>query len=55
MKQNITALLDEQMTQKELEELQEAEAVTRRFCSLDLGKSTNLRARLAEVVGHQIS
>ncbi|KIO27058.1 hypothetical protein M407DRAFT_73753 [Tulasnella calospora MUT 4182] len=53
--QNIMALLDEQMTEKELEELREAEAVTRRFCSLDLGKSANLRLRLAEVVGRQPS
>ncbi|KAG8933622.1 hypothetical protein FRC01_007973 [Tulasnella sp. 417] len=51
--QNIAALLDEQMAQTELEELREAEAVTRRFCSLDLGKSTDLRLRLAEVVGRR--
>lgn len=55
VEQNITSLLDEQMTQKEVEELQEAEAVTRRFCALNLGESASLRLRLTEVLGRPSS
>lgn len=55
---NLTRLLDEEMTAKEIQELEEAEAVCRRFMEWDLDSfggdnigCASVKARLGEVLG----
>ncbi|KAG9034813.1 MutS protein msh5 [Tulasnella sp. JGI-2019a] len=54
LKHELTILLDEKMTEQEEKELEEAEQVTRKFCTLDLDPGqdhANVREQLAAVLG----
>ena len=48
---NVAALLDEKLTDREVQNLAEAELVTRRFCTMDLGECENIKQRLGQVLG----
>lgn len=54
----LNTLLDEKMTEAEEKELEEAEQITRRFCSLDLDPGQDhidVRERLAAILGRMPS
>lgn len=45
--ENITAVIDERMTEAEVEELAIAESATRTFCLMDLSDAGDITTRLA--------